>query len=137
MLVKQQNVKNNLKTVEKCEKCTKFVWKNKHAKVFSRDLQSEANNIFEAVNSATCKKQIDDVVQQLTVFLYKKSLTQFVKTTFVEITVVIMLEKKIINIRYFPSGCVKPAKNLVIILILHWAGIIVPNKLMVSLEKIW
>ena len=87
LLVKQQNVKNNFKTVEKCEKCTKFVWKNEYAEVFSRDLQSEANlikvnNIFEAVNPATCKKQIDDVVQQLTVF-YKKSLTQFVVKTFV------------------------------------------------------
>ena len=71
LLVKQQNAKHNLKTVEKCEKCTKFVWKNEHAEIFSRDLQSEANliNLFEAVNSATCKKQIDDVVQQLTVFL--------------------------------------------------------------------
>ena len=45
LLVKQQNVKNNLQTVEKCEKCTKFVWKNEHAEVFSRDLQSEANLI--------------------------------------------------------------------------------------------
>ena len=87
MLVKQQNVKKKLKTVEKCEKCTKFVWKKEHAEVFSRDLQSEANlnkvnNKFEAVNPATCKKQIDDVVQQLTVF-YKKSLSQFVVKTFV------------------------------------------------------
>ena len=87
LLVKQQNVENNFKTFEKCENCTKFVLKNEHAEIFSRDLQSKANliklnNIFEAVNCATCKKQIDDALQQLTVF-FKKSLTQSVIKTFV------------------------------------------------------
>ena len=35
LLIKQQNVKNSFKTVEKCEKGTRFVWKNEHVEVFS------------------------------------------------------------------------------------------------------
>ena len=56
-------------TVEKCEKYTKFVWKNEHSEVLSRNLQSKANlikniYIYLNVNSEPCKNNIDDVLQQ-------------------------------------------------------------------------